>query len=207
MHILSFLPLKEAAASTSLVSRRFSHLWRYSPNLIFRFRFSVLHDNVANHINRANLALKLHRALSLQQFLIHFHVDRPNQHHLAKWLQYAFSRRVERLELNLCDPGIVYGKGDCVVLDQDMFIGSSSSSSCRFKSLKVLCVRFCEVSGDIGFFLRNCQSLERLVIYRVLRRSVLFYFVFFVGGILSVLPTELRCCHVTGRIWRLLCPR
>lgn len=166
MYILSFLPLKEAAA-TSLVSPRWSQLWKYTPNLIFEGHPSVAHvreifptivniDSCpytkAKNIEWVNLVTSSHKAGSLKQFTLDFTLC--DFQFLAKWLHFALSRRVEILKLNFHDSSFV--------LDINM-LATIQSSDYRF--LRELTLEHFVTSGEvIERFLQNSPLLERLVL-------------------------------------------
>lgn len=148
MCILSFLPLKEAAA-TSLVSPRWSQLWKYTPYLIFEDPQSEI--NVVA-VKCVNLVINSHKAVSLKQFTLDFCLR--DFQFLAKWLHFALSRRVEILKLN-------FRRSSCV-LDINM-LATIQSNDYRF--LRELTLEDFVTSGEaIERFLQNSPLLERLVL-------------------------------------------
>ncbi|XP_057807894.1 putative F-box/LRR-repeat protein At3g28410 isoform X2 [Salvia miltiorrhiza] len=204
-HILSLFPTTEAAA-TSVVSHRWIELWKYTSKLTFKggadhkfankIGFVELNEKTINglkldmhererNINRVNSALKSHKALSLKEFKINFFLSKAEQQVVREWVEFAFARGVEKLELNLgWHERLAQSAG--VVLDVEMI-----KSVADFKSsLKVLCVRCIEASGDaIEMLLRHCKLLERLVLVRVRRRSD----VEIIGPSLKHLDMRSRC--------------
>ncbi|XP_039689389.1 F-box/LRR-repeat protein 13-like [Medicago truncatula] len=112
IHILSFLTTKESVA-TSILSKRWIHLWHHVPNLIFpnitvngiqsnytfnEFLFSVLIALDTNFINT---------------FHLHIHYSNPNlAYHLSfpnvtKWINLVVQRKLNHLHLHL-DNGNFY---------------------------------------------------------------------------------------------------
>lgn len=141
--------LKEAAA-TSVLSSRWSDLWRHSPKL----RFDT--NTTAGVVDSV---LESHKALSLNRFSISCHVDKSAHSRVAKWLDFVFSRQVETLKLDLlCDQPFDR-------LEFSELLRESRVSMLFFRSLKRLCLEHLKLSGeDVGIFLSNCPSLTHLTI-------------------------------------------
>ncbi|KAL3504370.1 hypothetical protein ACH5RR_034211 [Cinchona calisaya] len=185
VHILSFLTFKEAAR-TSVLSKCWTNLWTYSARLDF-YDFSAL-ERIGNSLAEeyksvrererckfvkwVNKVLQSHKALALDEFRVHFHLKRSSQEAIDKWLQFAFSRKVQRLELDLSG----HDNLGCPSPKSYAFpygpLGTSGKSSeinpCAlidFKSLKALSLNRVNMSGEVlEFILHNCQYLERLVV-------------------------------------------
>ncbi|GFP93265.1 F-box/FBD/LRR-repeat protein at5g53840 [Phtheirospermum japonicum] len=115
--ILSSLPLKEAAR-TSILSSRWENLWKHTLRLDFDAHSAL--DKIVRHrkdtqirtverrkyINWVNKVLRSHKGLALKQVRICFDLDNSSaQNAINHWLQFAFERRVERLELDLSEEG------------------------------------------------------------------------------------------------------
>lgn len=98
-----------------------------------------------------NSALKLHQALFLERFRIHFYINKSAQRKVTKWLEFVESRRVKRLDLDfLCQ------REKHRVALRDLR---------PMKYLEILCLRSLQMSGeDISNFLRNCPLLRELSI-------------------------------------------
>lgn len=198
VYILSLLPLKMAVA-TSAVSWRWSDLWKYTPNLILENDILGAMINVAvrvpnckrprlvlrsrKNVKWVNMVLKSHKALSLKELTLSLYVHKKSQFQYCKWLDFAFSRRVERLELDLqfssCDLDKILAK----------------SSGCRF--LRELKLNRLSVSGkSLELFLGNCPSLERMIIESSCVTSD-----FMLGGNALLKHLDLLCCsHYSKRV-------
>ncbi|CAI9093438.1 OLC1v1028940C5 [Oldenlandia corymbosa var. corymbosa] len=170
--ILSFLSLKEAGR-TSVLSERWKHLWKYVPALDFN-AISALCKAVTREeyvislkrerckfVNWVNQVLEFHQTLDLNKFRVYTDLDDSFGADITKWLQYAFDKRVERLEVSLSQhgPGFLPAFGNCVF--------PSPCLGHRFwNSLKVLILKRVLISGaDLEFFLHNCKFLESLVVH------------------------------------------
>ncbi|CAI9088523.1 OLC1v1022864C1 [Oldenlandia corymbosa var. corymbosa] len=166
VNILGFLSLKEAGR-TSLLSKR----WRNICKQIVRLDFD------------ASKILDRMAATILDMIRICFDLDSKKfQAKIDEWLQSAFARRVERLELNLLKAG---GSGRREASNTYAFPNEllglisgnpSEPSGCcsadvrsrglfEFKYLRALTLRCVNVSKEVlGFFLRSCPFLEHLVV-------------------------------------------
>ncbi|XP_047957864.1 putative F-box protein At1g49610 [Salvia hispanica] len=158
--ILSFLPLRQAAA-TSLLSHRWQHSWKHTSNLDFydpRAPFinqNKWHAETCHRVKMINSVLQSHQALFIKQFTISIYVHRSAHSTITKWLKFAQSRQVERLDLNFhC---MTRSEMRAVVLEdlvQEMR---------PMKYLKALSLAAMKVSGqDISYFLQNCPLLREL---------------------------------------------
>ncbi|XP_042006758.1 uncharacterized protein LOC121755523 isoform X2 [Salvia splendens] len=102
-----------------------------------------------------NSALESHRAPYLKQFRICFYINKSAQSTVTKWLEFVWSRQVERLELRF----LCRSQNRTVVLE-DMLGGMRP-----MKYLRELCWINMKVSGeDISLFLRNCPLLRKLTV-------------------------------------------
>ncbi|CAH9115446.1 unnamed protein product [Cuscuta epithymum] len=179
--ILSSLPLKEAGC-TSVLSFRWKNLWKQTSCLIF-YDSSAL-DKIAQdnklrseerrkYVRWVNSVLKSapHKgALTLEHFRICFDIGKAFSRTITRWLKFAFKRRVESLELNLLEYGDYKSKKP-YVFPKDIFFRNSSdiphqtTTLFNFNFLKALCLNNVSISDEaMEFFLRNCTSLEQLVL-------------------------------------------
>lgn len=153
VHILYYLPLKKSVV-TSTLSSRWLDLWKYKPNLKF----------LSTEITRKNFdivtsVIESYKAPFLKEFSISFFPFRLTQSEVTKWLKFAFSRRVERLNLDFRVPN----EEDAAVLDK--ILRDSKIPACHFKFLKELKLAYYKVGGEaIELLLRNCTLLEKLTI-------------------------------------------
>ncbi|KAL1534206.1 F-box/LRR-repeat protein-like protein [Salvia divinorum] len=165
IHImLSFLPLREAAA-TSLLSNRWSDLWKHSSNLDFvdatrchnMKTTAIEHESwdvsTCKNVKMVNSVLESHQALFLKEFRLQFYINSSAQSTITKWLEFVWSRQVERLNLKF----ICYSPKHMVVL------GDLVGEMRPMQHLKILSLRSLMISGeDISLFLRNCPLLREL---------------------------------------------
>ncbi|XP_042016104.1 F-box/LRR-repeat protein At3g26922-like [Salvia splendens] len=158
--ILSLLPLREAGF-TSVLSHRWSDLWKHIPNLAFAYYRNVVTMSVSairdmtpeKPLERVNSVLKLHQALSLKKFEICVYVDKSVQRLVTKWLKFVWSRNVEILNLNFI----------CSDPEYRVVLGASLVQTRPTKYLKTLSLENIKVGGeDISLFLINCPLLSEL---------------------------------------------
>lgn len=157
VYILSFLTVKEAA-DTSVLSRRWLSLWTCIPRLDFEATKPL--DEVASQIKLrkrhmkkylrwVNGTLQMCKVQKLGQFRICFDLNKFVQHEIDKWLEFAFSRNVQILELDLNKGGEDIRDFDyCYAFPARLLgLGDSADSSSsilvkqNFKSLKVLILK------------------------------------------------------------------
>ncbi|GER43275.1 F-box/RNI-like superfamily protein [Striga asiatica] len=152
--ILSFLPLKEAGR-TSVLSSCWRNLWSYTSHLNF--------DDYSRWRRLSWLQKFTVSVLRGKSILV-----KSATKSITKWLEFAFERHIEKLELNLSD-------GDCGHLPHEMYafpqeLCSSdhpykSSRLFNCKSIKMLSLDCINISGEtIEFLLRGCPLLEQLIV-------------------------------------------
>ncbi|KAL7137286.1 hypothetical protein ABFS83_10G081900 [Erythranthe nasuta] len=164
--VISRLSLKEAGR-TSVLSPRWKNVWKHTPFLNFDAD-DVLQKIMEHHSSKdlikieapkyvewVNSVIRSHKSPTLKEFKIRFHLDNKYESSITQWLEFAFSKQVERLELNhenFVNPNEYYCLPDF-----------RSLASC--KSLKALSLVSVHVTdGAVEFFLRNCPLLEELVV-------------------------------------------
>ncbi|XP_028806304.1 F-box/LRR-repeat protein 13-like [Neltuma alba] len=101
LHILSFLPAKEAVA-TSLLSKRWRPLWPYLPTLDLRrqdFERLTFFQKFADNM------LKFADLKSVKKFVLWFGSDKPCEYvrprTISKWINVVIGYKIEYLELHL----------------------------------------------------------------------------------------------------------
>ncbi|XP_042009308.1 F-box/LRR-repeat protein At1g55660-like [Salvia splendens] len=163
--ILSFLPLRQAA-STSLLSHRWPDLWKHTSNLDFidsNRRHNIKTTEIENdswdvstckNVKMVNSVLESHQALFLKEFRIQFYINSSAQSTITKWLEFVWSRQVERLNLKfICDNSPKHM----------LVLGDLLGEIRCMQHLKTLSLRCLIISGeDISLFLKNCPLLREL---------------------------------------------
>lgn len=135
--------------------------------------FDALEWEGHKYANWVNRVLNSHRALVVKNFRICCDLNDTFQEEIDEWLQYAFARKVRRLEVNLLEH--IYGKLE----SSKNYTFLSSLLSCKnckstggnfsgdFKSLKTLILKCVDVSGEVlESLLHNFKSLKQLVVFR-----------------------------------------
>ncbi|XP_049349526.1 FBD-associated F-box protein At5g38590-like [Solanum verrucosum] len=177
VYILSFLTIKEATY-TSLLSKRWLPVWKYIPRLDFDAT-EPLHQVFLNHklrkmhmkkyvrwVNRTLHKCEVHR---LDQFRVCFDLNKFSQHEIDKWLEFAFARQVQRLELDLLKGGKETRDFDYCYTFPAQLLGLNDKLPAlwhNFMSVKVLLLKSVNVTGEVlEFFLHNCPFLEEMVVH------------------------------------------
>ncbi|XP_058192767.1 putative FBD-associated F-box protein At5g56440 isoform X2 [Rhododendron vialii] len=190
--ILSLLSLKEAAVTSTLCTR-WRHLWAFIGSLNFdaaetlaSFRRNWMHHfrqmERKKYVNWVNQVVLGHKGPTIEEFRVRFDLDKRFKGHINKWLKFALGRKVQRLVLDLSlDHNHIRSYGKSYTIPFEMLgqcegtsLNSSSSdfripprySSFGFKSLKELCLKCVNVSGEIlECFLSSCPLLEILCVH------------------------------------------
>ena len=181
--------LKEAGR-TSVLSKRWIHLWMGTTNLNFdatkvseelgtsditRKESPILCKRERHkYIRWVDAVLKLHNSLALDEFRICFDLNNSRQKHIDESLRHAFARKVQWLELNLFDAQGFPGDYSRTHTFPPGLVGLRSgkstdkhpASSFDFKSLRALILRRVNVTEEVlQSFLHNCPLFERLVVH------------------------------------------
>ncbi|CAI9117695.1 OLC1v1019146C1 [Oldenlandia corymbosa var. corymbosa] len=170
--ILSLVTLKEAGR-TSILSKRWKHVWTYVPDLDFNEHSNVSWEKVSlenyvrhairerpKFVNWVKKVLQSHQTLVLNKFRIYCYFSGSFREELDEWLQFAFDRRVQRLEVNLSHHCIGEFGGEDYVLPCAYFEQRS------WNSLKELIFTRVYISGgELELLLMNCKNLESLGVH------------------------------------------
>ncbi|KAL8048613.1 hypothetical protein ABFX02_07G077700 [Erythranthe guttata] len=202
MAIIHLLPMKEASRTTVL-SSRWIYLWKNISSLDFDEESALVkiadnrklsNEESLKFVKWVNCVLQSHKASPLKEFRVRFDLGENFKNAITKWLEFAFARNVERLELDFSP--IIYRVGivddTCYVFPNKFLKPHSQSSSVNFKSLKQLSLKSVIVTRKvIEFFLYNCPLLEKLVVRYVSQISNLEV----CGSSLALKHLELKHCY------------
>uniref|UniRef100_A0A7N2RCA6 F-box domain-containing protein n=1 Tax=Quercus lobata TaxID=97700 RepID=A0A7N2RCA6_QUELO len=163
IYILSFLSSKEACR-TSVLSHTWKHLWPFfsgtlnfddpSTRMDIAFRRKKSEFEMNRFVERVNSILKSHRASTLEGFRVKFELNNCYKHHIDKWIDFAISKRVKSLELDL---------SKCTFENVYEFPLERVKVSVGIKSLTSLTLERVHVTSELlENFLSSCPLLELL---------------------------------------------
>ncbi|CAA0807389.1 F-box protein [Striga hermonthica] len=149
--ILSFLPLKEAGR-TSVLSSRWRNLWSYTLHLNFDDHNSmekIMEDpefgnesvEREKYVKWVDSVLQSHRGSTVKELRICFSLVKSATKSITKWLEFAFERHTEKLELNLSDGVGSHHPEEMYVFPQELCSSDrlyKSSGVFNFKPIKIL---------------------------------------------------------------------
>ncbi|XP_010501831.1 PREDICTED: putative F-box/LRR-repeat protein At3g18150 [Camelina sativa] len=162
-HILTFIPTK-FAIRTSLLSKRWRHVWCDIPSLYFVDYICDRDDeSIYETLSNYHTAPKI----------INFHKRTSSKLHVDKWIKFAISRNVENLSLevdqcgNLPIPDFFFINSSVKQLTFELcFADLTPKNSVLWTSLKKLYLGCCKVSDEsIAKILSGCPVLESLTLY------------------------------------------
>ncbi|CAA7021185.1 unnamed protein product [Microthlaspi erraticum] len=162
-HIISFIPT-DLAMRTSVLSKRWRHVWRETPSL-----------NISEFQLRAegiNQTLASYTAPKIKSFSLRRSLDNAGPQ-IDSWIEFAISRNVEELSVSILDfqfrksfsfPDFFYLSSSVkqLILQLD-YCDMIPRCTVSWKSLRNLSLRRCEL-GDESFanILSGCPVLESL---------------------------------------------
>ncbi|KAJ4838483.1 hypothetical protein Tsubulata_021078 [Turnera subulata] len=157
------------------MSKRWRPLWGYITSMNFEdpntLRCGVTITEKSEkrswYIDWVNQVINSHKGSTLDQFSIDFDLDKTSSPVIDRWLDFALSRRLQRLDFVLNSrtgwlpwSSVLYAFPEGVYSQLKAPAGLSS-----IKCLTSLQLGFVNVTGDvIEHFLLNCPLLERLVV-------------------------------------------
>ncbi|XP_050385177.1 F-box/LRR-repeat protein At3g58900-like isoform X2 [Argentina anserina] len=125
VNVLSLLPLKEAAG-TSVLSRRWRHVWESTMKLNFdsstyvsrrndqdfvlnfmHLEEKLKHEHMDSYVNWVNRIVERHRGSKIKQFRACFFLGLRCSYSIDGWIRFAAEKSVELLELDL-SPGTLF---------------------------------------------------------------------------------------------------
>lgn len=188
--ILSRLPLKEAA-TTSNLSTRWRYLWCQTNGLDFDANEKL--DKIAidsklrvverpKYINWVNRVTRQHKGPTIDEFRICFDLDKSSKAAIDKWVDFAISKRVQKLELDLLENGEMLRQPPrnyvfpIKIFDRSLGLSVKRQSlsvpkmvfakEMEMKFLKSLFLKCVNVSEDaLMKLLTSCLALQQLSIH------------------------------------------
>ncbi|XP_047961739.1 putative F-box/LRR-repeat protein At5g02700 [Salvia hispanica] len=136
-------------------------MWKHDFNLDFYDTDASLikpkswRAETCHQVKLVNSVLESYQAPFIKRFTIWIYADKSAHSTITKWLEFAQSRQVERLDLNF--NSMTKSEGRAVVLEDLV------REMRPMKYLKALSLAAMKVSGqDISYFLKNCPLLREL---------------------------------------------
>ncbi|XP_074313916.1 putative F-box/LRR-repeat protein At4g15060 [Silene latifolia] len=162
LKVLSTLDLKNAV-KTSILAKRWKYLWTWLP--VLDFDYKILSDNFKpqRYINWVNQVVYGHRDLYISKFRVFFcSLWGSEVSQVEKWARFAFSKRVEDLDLNLDLKLLASTKTSRFSLGLDLLKHPQNNGIINLKSLCLSCV---DLSDEVlEFILLHCHLLEQLYV-------------------------------------------
>ncbi|CAO2834681.1 unnamed protein product [Amaranthus hypochondriacus] len=170
--ILSYLPLEESA-STCVLSHEWKHIWKYLPVLFFQVESSAIErieekfqlvSRRSDFVRWVNSIVEAHLGSSIDDFKVIFDLDINNELTIDKWVVFALSKQVKRLELNFTPGSRLFRYIDCYTWPPECRL-SSLGYHRNLSSLRSLCLKYVNMNyEDIKGILLSCHDLENLCI-------------------------------------------
>ncbi|KAL6524698.1 hypothetical protein OROHE_015980 [Orobanche hederae] len=159
-HILTYLTLKEAIA-TSILSKRWKELWVSLPTLDFG---CLRVCKMETYVQRVDKILGQFNGPKLHRFRIVFPMFGRFRSHIDDWVSFAIKHDVSELELNF-NFFVFTGKSDNYYFPARIFCGQQMLNSEHFEFLRDLCLRSVNLSDEVfEIILSRCFSLEIFVL-------------------------------------------
>ncbi|CAA7014178.1 unnamed protein product [Microthlaspi erraticum] len=172
LHILSFVPTEDAI-TTSVLSRRWRHVWCWTHSLEFQD-----YSRRTRTVQDINQTLISYKAPKITSFLLHMTLG-PDVlvSQMDSWIEFAMSRNVEELSLSVNPHAENYSFPDVFYLSSSLeqlslTIGFYMIPRCTvsWKSLKNLSLTGCFLKDEsFANILSGCPVLESLNFHRCYR--------------------------------------
>ncbi|XP_050375467.1 putative F-box/LRR-repeat protein At3g18150 [Argentina anserina] len=171
--IVSFLSLKEAAA-TSILSKRWQHLWKNTMSLNFQdvdfsvgdsfHRFQALEQKLIDqksceYVKWVDRVLEQHEGHNIERFRAYFFLNRKFKNSIDKWIEFAMEKKVQVLEFQflivMSDEVLEYFLSNCPVLERLTVTAAKN----------VFCTRVVGPSISVKYLtINDCPNLKTIEI-------------------------------------------
>ncbi|AEE77441.1 F-box/RNI-like superfamily protein [Arabidopsis thaliana] len=162
-HILSFIPT-DLAMRTSVLSRRWRHVWCETPCLDIKLKHG-----------ETNQTLTSYTAPIITSFKLVMDLNDNTVPQVDSWIEFALSRNVQNLSVFVRDftytktyrfPDIFYISSSLKQLDVTLdFFDMIPTCAVSWKSLRNLTLRFCQIPDEsMHNILSGCPILESLTL-------------------------------------------
>ena len=162
---LRFLKYMKEACRTSVLSHRWKHLWSFFIGSLDFYDRDTIWDMLLEkiklksarkkYVKRVNRVLKSHRGSTIDEFRVCFELDKRFKRDIDGWTDFAFSKRVKRLELDFTSCGFDMS----YTFPHERFMCSGVSSL-----ISLTLIRVHVKSKLLQHFITNCPLLERLLV-------------------------------------------
>lgn len=150
-HILSCLAMKDVVR-TSVLPKRWRHIWLYVPCL----KFSPLKLSRSKEVAFINQSLLFHKGPAIQKFSLTFLQHDAEPHHVDSWIYFAKTRNIQELNLDFCNNHPETPSVHCYRLPHFLF---------SFTSLTALSLVRCEIHFPVKGKLSSLKILSLEQVY------------------------------------------
>ncbi|XP_048635588.1 putative F-box/LRR-repeat protein At3g18150 [Brassica napus] len=173
-HILCFVPTTKVAIRTSLLSRRWRHVWCEVPSL-------PLDVGTLTTAASVNEALTRYTAPKTKSFHLTIKYVMKNIPYMDTWIKFAMSHSVENLSLDFLHhyyryklPDFLYNSSSVKQLNINRNQTIVPQCTVSWTSLHKLSLKFCRLSDEsMAKILSGCPVLEYLKLYHCGELNVL----------------------------------
>ncbi|KAF7825232.1 F-box/FBD/LRR-repeat protein [Senna tora] len=178
-HILSYIPTKEAVA-TSILAKRWKPLWRYTHSIDFDdHKYKNNETRYSRFVHFVNTILfSLDNSHPIKRFHLKSKSTFTSNENMNVWVNFALQHKVEHLEIESGQittklPSSIFTCKTIVVMKLHQAKFDDAISSIRLPSLRTLhlCDVFFSSSWCLVELLSNCELLENLVINNIITQT------------------------------------